>query len=77
VPNYYDDIIEYESSIPWKAHFKWDEEGSYSQWELEREPDEETDFMLKLNIGFYPGYVIETDLEEHFQEVKRPVYEVR
>lgn len=36
--------------VPWKAEFKWDEEGSYSHWKLEREPNEDTDFVLKLNI---------------------------
>lgn len=41
--------------IPWKARFTWDEEGSYSTWELEREPNEENDFVLHLRISFDRG----------------------
>ena len=37
-------------SIPWKAHFEWDEEGSESRWTLEREPNMEDSFPVKLHI---------------------------
>ena len=37
-------------SIPWKAEFTWDEEGSNSHWKLERIPDQSTSFMLKISI---------------------------
>ncbi len=33
-----------------KGSFTWDEEGAYSEWSLERIPDENTDFMLKMHI---------------------------
>ena len=36
--------------IPWKASFTWDEEGSFSRWQLERIPDQSTSFMLKIAI---------------------------
>lgn len=36
--------------VPWKAHFSWDEEGSKSVWELERDPTEERDFTLRITI---------------------------
>ncbi len=37
-------------SIPWKAHFVWDEEGSESRWTLEHEPNFDEAFMVKLHI---------------------------
>ena len=37
-------------SIPWKAHFAWDEEGSKSKWTLEREPNLDDAFTVKLHI---------------------------
>lgn len=39
-----------EQDIPWKAAFTWDEEGSCSNWSLEREATEDTDFTLKICI---------------------------
>lgn len=38
------------SDIPWKAHFVWNEEGSESRWTLEREPNLEDSFLVKLHI---------------------------
>lgn len=36
--------------VPWKATFEWDEEGACSIWNLEREPNENTEFMLYIDI---------------------------
>lgn len=36
--------------IPWKASFSWNAENSYSNWTLERIPNEATSFMLKISI---------------------------
>lgn len=36
--------------IPWKSEFTWDEEGACSVWHLEREPNEETNFILHIDI---------------------------
>ncbi len=36
--------------IPWKGSFTWDEEGEYSEWSIERIPDESTDFMLSIHV---------------------------
>ena len=36
--------------IPWKADFTWDEEGSESVWNLERDPTEDRDFELRISI---------------------------
>ncbi len=47
--------------IPWKATFTWDEEGSQSIWLLEREPTEETDFILHIHIDLC------RDEMEHFE----------
>jgi hypothetical protein len=51
--------------VPWKAELEWDEEGAYSLWKLEREPTEDIDFILKLNI------------EISRDETKKYSYEVR
>ena len=37
-------------NIPWRAHFIWDEEGAESRWTLEREPNQDETFMVKLHI---------------------------
>lgn len=37
-------------NVPWKTEFTWDEEGSCSVWHLEREPNENTDFVLHIDI---------------------------
>ncbi|HMM06660.1 MAG TPA: hypothetical protein PKD52_08360 [Clostridiales bacterium] len=50
--------------IPWKADFTWDEEGAYSDWTLERVPDQNIDFLLKIHI------------EHHRAETKIYDYEV-
>ena len=42
-------------NIPHKAKFTWDEEGSYSTWLLEREPNENIDFVVKLHIEIRRG----------------------
>lgn len=39
-----------EQDIPWKANFTWDEEGACSNWTIERDPTQNTDFMLKIHI---------------------------
>ena len=39
-----------EQDIPWKARFTWDEEGSCSNWSIEREATENIDFSLKIRI---------------------------
>lgn len=39
-----------EQGIPWKSNFTWDEEGACSNWTLEREPTQNTDFMLRIHI---------------------------
>lgn len=36
--------------IPWRTSFSWDEEGSWSHWTLERVPDTNTEFSLKISI---------------------------
>ena len=36
--------------IPWMAKFDWDEEGSESYWILEREPNFDTEFDVKIKI---------------------------
>ena len=62
----YDKIIEYEdgtfevdgeireySFIPFRAKFTWDEEPSYSRWVIEREPNLDSDFTVKLHIEIH------------------------
>jgi hypothetical protein len=39
-----------EWEIPYRAEFVWDEEGSNSQWTLERKGNDNPDFVLKLHI---------------------------
>lgn len=36
--------------IPWKAKLKWEEEGAFSQWTIEREPTLDTDFDIRITI---------------------------
>lgn len=38
-------------SIPKKGEFSWDEEGSASNWVIEREPTLDTDFDIKISIN--------------------------
>ncbi len=50
-----DDPQDYEmpyiaKDIPWKASFVWDEEGSCSRWKIERVPDQNTTFTIKISI---------------------------
>ena len=46
--------------IPYKAELHWDEEGSFSHWTFTREPTENTDFELQIDI------CIERDEEKHY-----------
>ena len=54
VPGVYKDI-------PHRAEFIWDEEGSYSRWLLEREPNDNHDFAVKIHIEIQRG----EDHKEH------------
>ena len=36
--------------IPWKADLEWNEEGSCSNWSFERKPNEDTEFLLHIDI---------------------------
>ena len=65
-----DDLQEYqppfvERDIPWKTKFTWDEEGSCSNWFLEREATEDTDFILKLHID-----ICRTETKSYNYEVR-------
>lgn len=51
--------------IPHKAELHWDEEGSSSHWVFTREPTEDEDFELQINICF------------HREEEKHYSYKVR
>ena len=41
--------------VPHKAEFHWDEEGSSSHWIFTREPTEDTDFLLQIDICIHRG----------------------
>lgn len=47
--------------IPWKTKFSWDEEGSWSTWTLERIPDMNAEFMLKVTID------VDRSEEKHYE----------
>lgn|GEM_PF-3428950 len=50
-----DDTHDWEgvcADIPWKARFAWYDEEAGCSWELEREPNEDLDFDLKIRIAF-------------------------
>lgn len=51
--------------IPYKATFNWQEEGTSSEWTLTREPTEDEDFDLQIDISVYR------------EEEKRYSYKVR
>jgi hypothetical protein len=43
------------TDISYRAEFTWNEEGSYSRWLLERKPDLNHDFTVKLCIEIQRG----------------------
>ncbi len=42
-----------ERDVPWKADFEWCEEGASSCWKLERVPDLNESFILKVSIDVF------------------------
>lgn len=48
-----------EQDIPWKASFTWDEEGSCSNWTIERTPNEDKSFDVKVHITIHRNEVKE------------------
>ncbi len=50
--------------VPWKAAFEWDEEGFSSQWAFERDPTEETEFTLRIDIIHGGKYHYEVDFSD-------------
>ncbi|MBR3356129.1 MAG: hypothetical protein IKG47_12415 [Oscillospiraceae bacterium] len=62
-----DDINElgtdYYTEIPWKAWFCWDGEGTDSEWVLEREPNMDTSFLVKVHITQHD------EIEKHYEYV--------
>lgn len=55
--------------IPWKASFTWDEEGSYSNWTLERVPNEDTSFKLKITIDVCRGETKHYEYEVPYEDM--------
>ena len=52
-----DDTHDWEgvcADIPWKARFAWYDEEAGCSWELEREPNEDLDFDLKIRMCTLP-----------------------
>ena len=47
---YLEQYIELYKDIPWRADWKWDEEGAYSLWYMERTPDMKTEFLVHIDI---------------------------
>lgn len=41
--------------VPWKAEFVWDGEGASSIWHMEREANEETDFVMSVDVKLCRG----------------------
>lgn len=55
--------------IPWRAKLLWDEEGAESRWRLERAPDQNTKFMLKLHIEHQRDELRIFDYEVPYQDL--------
>lgn len=54
--------------IPWRAKFSWNEEGSESRWQLERVPNQNTQFMLKIHIEHERAELRIFDYEVPYQD---------
>lgn len=57
------------SDIPWKASFTWNEEGSCSNWILERVPNEDTSFMLKISIDVCRSETKHYEYEVYYEDM--------
>jgi hypothetical protein len=56
--------------IPCRAQFTWDEEPSFSRWVLEREPDDNPDFVVKVHIEHHRHDGLhEYDFQFHYKDL--------
>jgi hypothetical protein len=55
--------------IAYRAEFSWDEEGSSSKWVLEREPTEDTEFVVKLHIEIHRNETKVYDYEFRYADL--------
>lgn len=63
VDEIHEEVPDIAQEIPWRATFKWDEEGSCSLWTIERMFDLDSSFMIKITID------VKRDEDRHYEYI--------